>query len=127
LGWYSKGRRFAPWLGIFFKLARCGYTLRVTSQASYSHEYITPTQKKRIHNYTDVFDEKLGTLPGKIHLQVDATCKPVMLPAIKIAVAVREKFKNELKRLEDFKAIALVDKPTELVSQIVAAMKKSGS
>jgi hypothetical protein len=31
-----------------FKLARCGYTLRVTSQASYSPEYITPTQKKII-------------------------------------------------------------------------------
>ena len=29
-----------------FKLARCGYTLRVTSQASYSPEYIAPTQKK---------------------------------------------------------------------------------
>ena len=34
--------RFPPWSGIFFKLARCGYTLRVTSQASYSPEYITP-------------------------------------------------------------------------------------
>jgi hypothetical protein len=32
-------------VSIFFKLARCGYTLRVTSQASYSPEYITPTQK----------------------------------------------------------------------------------
>jgi hypothetical protein len=29
-----------------FKLARCGYTLRVTSQSSYSPEYITPSQKK---------------------------------------------------------------------------------
>ena len=28
---------------------RCGYTLRVTSQASYSPEYITPTQKN--HDY----------------------------------------------------------------------------
>jgi hypothetical protein len=36
--------------GIFFKLARCGYTLRVTSQASYSPEYITPTKKKIIIN-----------------------------------------------------------------------------
>ena len=35
--------------GIFFKLARCGYTLRVTSQASYSPEYIAPTQKN--HDY----------------------------------------------------------------------------
>jgi hypothetical protein len=29
-----------------FKPARCGYTLRVTSQASYSPEYITPAQQK---------------------------------------------------------------------------------
>jgi hypothetical protein len=29
--------RFPPWSGIFFKLAQCGYTLRVTSQASYRH------------------------------------------------------------------------------------------
>jgi hypothetical protein len=36
---------FSSLSGIFFKLARCGYTLRVTSQASYSPEYITPTQK----------------------------------------------------------------------------------
>jgi hypothetical protein len=34
------------WPGIFFKLTRFGYTLRVTSQASYSPEYITPTQKE---------------------------------------------------------------------------------
>jgi hypothetical protein len=39
--------------GIFFKLARCGYTLRVTSQASYSPEYITPTQKN--HEYQTCF------------------------------------------------------------------------
>jgi hypothetical protein len=26
----------------------CGYTLRVTSQASYSPEYITPTQKNHV-------------------------------------------------------------------------------
>jgi hypothetical protein len=32
--------------GIFVKLALCGYTLRVTSQTSYSPDYITPTQKK---------------------------------------------------------------------------------
>jgi hypothetical protein len=37
---------FPPWPGIFFKLVRCGYTLRVTSQTSYSPEYTTPAQKK---------------------------------------------------------------------------------
>ena len=30
-----------PWPGIFFKLARCGYTLRVATHTSYSPEYIT--------------------------------------------------------------------------------------
>ena len=32
-----------------FQACPCGYTLRVTSQASYSPEYITPTQKN--HDY----------------------------------------------------------------------------
>jgi hypothetical protein len=36
-----------------FKLARCGYALRVTSQASYSPEYITPTQKN--HDQYEIF------------------------------------------------------------------------
>ena len=29
---YSHRASFPPWPGTFFKLARCGYTLRVTSQ-----------------------------------------------------------------------------------------------
>ena len=51
----------------------------------------------------------------------------MVLPTRKIPVAVRQKFKNELKRLEDLNVIAPVDEPTEWVSQIVVAMKKSGS
>ena len=39
--------------------------------------------------YPDVFAAKLGTLPGKAHLQVDSNCKPVVLPARKILVAIR--------------------------------------
>jgi hypothetical protein len=44
---------FVQCSGIFFKLARCGYTLRVTSQAAFSPEYITPTQKN--HDYYGIF------------------------------------------------------------------------
>jgi hypothetical protein len=44
--------------GIFF---RCGYTLRVTSQASYSPEYITPTQKK-IHDFPHVYPNQNSRL-----------------------------------------------------------------
>ena len=77
-------------------------------------------------NYADVFDKGLGTLPGKVRLQVDPDCKPVILPARKVPVSVREKFKEELQRLERLKVIAPVDEPTEWVSQIVVAVKKSG-
>jgi hypothetical protein len=55
--------RFPPWSdsGIFFKLARWGYTLRVTSQASYSPEYITPTQKNHYLLYIR-FSSDIGLL-----------------------------------------------------------------
>jgi hypothetical protein len=53
--------------GIFFKLARCGYTLRVTSQASYSPEYITSTQKNHEHS--------IYYLTGRMSLYACALCK----------------------------------------------------
>jgi hypothetical protein len=40
---HGGNRTYDLWRHIF-KLARCGYALRVTSQASYSPEYITLTQ-----------------------------------------------------------------------------------
>ena len=41
-------------------------------------------------------------------------------------MSVREKFKEELQRLERLKVITPVDEPTEWVSEIVVAVKKSG-
>ena len=49
--------------------------------------------------YAGVFNERLGTLPGKVHLQVDPDCKPVILPARKVPLSDREKFKKELQLL----------------------------
>ena len=49
--------------------------------------------------YADVFNERLGTLPGKVHLQVDPDCKPVILSARKVPLSDREKFKKELQLL----------------------------
>ena len=83
-------------------------------------------QSDLIDKYPDVFDKSIGMLPGKVHLQVDPDSKPVVLPARKIPVSVRVKFKEELKRLESIKIFASVDQPTKWVSQIVVAVKKSG-
>jgi hypothetical protein len=61
------------WSGIFFKLVRCGYTLRVTSQASYSPEYITPTQKN--HGYRSCWNNLLRVCwPHQLCYKMITTC-----------------------------------------------------
>ena len=79
-----------------------------------------------IDKYPDVFNKSPGTLPGKVHLQVDSNSKPVVLQVRKIPAFVREKFKEELKRLESMEVIASLDQLTEWDSQIVVAVNKSG-
>ena len=49
-----------------------------------------------------------------------------VLPARKVPVSVKEKFEEELQRLENLNVITPVDEPTEWVSQMVVALKKSG-
>jgi hypothetical protein len=46
-----------------FQLARCGCTLRVTSQTSSSPEYITPTHIKEYHilEYIDIEGTRLSS------------------------------------------------------------------
>ena len=68
-----------------------------------------------IDKYSDVFNRSRGTLPGKVHLQVDPDARRVVLSARKIPVSVP--------RLESIKVNAPVDQPTEWVSQIVVAVK----
>ena len=50
----------------------------------------------------------------------------MILPVRKVPVSVKEKFKAELKRLQDLKVIAHVDQPAEWVCQFVIAVNKSG-
>ena len=56
------------------------------------------------NKYPDVFENGLGKLPGKVHLQVDLVCQPVILPARKVPVSVKEKFKGELKKVAGSKS-----------------------
>ena len=69
-----------------------------------------------------LFCNNLGTLHGKVHLQVDPDCKPVVLPPRNVPVSILKTF-EQLLRLESVKA---VNEPTEWVNQAVVAVKKSG-
>ena len=85
------------------------------------------TMEKVVKEYPDVFERNLGTFPGKVHLEVDPDIRPVITSPRRIPTALKEKFKEELQRLEDLKVIAPVDKPTPWVSSVVVATKKSGA
>ena len=79
-----------------------------------------------IKRFSDVFDRPLGTFPGKVHLEVEPNAVPVIIPPWRIPTALKEKFKEELKRFVDEKIISPVDQPTPWVRSVVVATKKSG-
>ena len=79
-----------------------------------------------IQRYDDVFSRELGTLPGTVHLQVDEAAQPVITPPRRVPTALKNKFKDELDRLEKLGVLATVDEPTNWVSSVVVTTKKSG-
>ena len=85
------------------------------------------TVEQIVNDFPAVFKSELGSFPGEVHLEVDENATPVVAPTRRIPVALREKFKDELDRLEDLNVIAKVDEPTPWVSSVVVATKKNGA
>ena len=85
------------------------------------------TVEEIVKQYPQVFGSQLGRFPGKVKLEVDEKVKPVITPTRRVPTALREKFKDELNRLEALGVIAKVDEPTPWVSSVVVTTKKSGS
>lgn len=73
-----------------------------------------------------MFSGELGSVPGEQHICMNTTIKPVIMPAKRIALAVRPKLREELTRLRPPSVIAPVDKPTLWVSQVVLILEKNG-
>ena len=68
---------------------------------------------------------KLGQFQGQLHLEVDSAVRPVQLPVRKVPIAIKEKGKEELKRVTSLGVIEPVEGPIEWVSSLVV-VKKSG-
>ena len=85
------------------------------------------TTEQLITHHADVFSKELGTLHGTVHLQVDENAEPTITPARRVPTALKEKYKEELDRLEKLGVLATVDEPTPWVSSVVIATKKSGA
>ncbi|PVD22378.1 hypothetical protein C0Q70_18188 [Pomacea canaliculata] len=76
--------------------------------------------------YPVLFSETQGNLPGVVHLEVDPTVPPVTAPSGRVPHAMKDKLSKELKRLTKRGEITPVDQPTDWVSRMVLATKKSG-
>ena len=83
------------------------------------------TKNSVLKDYTHAF-KGLGSIPGecKIHLKSDAI--PVVHPPRKIPVALKDRCKAELDRMEKMGVIQKVHEPTDWVNSMVLVEKKSG-
>lgn len=80
------------------------------------------SKENLLKSYEDVF-KGLGELPGKHHINIDDTVAPVIHPPRKVPVALRDKVKTELQRMEQLGVIARQDEPTDWVHSLVTVRK----
>ena len=75
-----------------------------------------------MQEFSDCFGE-IGTLPKIHHIHVDPEVKPVVHAPRRVPVALHEKLKAELDRMEKLNIIERVFEPTEWVNSLVVVQK----
>lgn len=68
-----------------------------------------------LEEFADVFVGE-GKLERDLHLEIDPSVTPVQLPTRKVPIAVKEKLKTQLSRLEELGVIKSFDVPTDWIS-----------
>ena len=76
--------------------------------------------------YSDVFSDDLGTLPGNVHLTIDETVQPVAITSCRLPISQKGKVKEILENMEKKNIVSKVDQPTDWVSRMVTATKSNG-
>ena len=84
------------------------------------------TTESILKEYADVFRGE-GKLEGDLHLEIDPNVPPVQLPTRKVPIAIKEKLKEEMDRLEGLNIITPVNVPTSWISATVVTLKKNGN
>ncbi|KAK3748958.1 hypothetical protein QZH41_006844 [Actinostola sp. cb2023] len=84
----------------------------VTPQRDGSNVNQLLTVEGIVQSYPEEFESQLGSFPGKVHLEFDENVTPTITPTRRISTALKEKFKQELDRMEELGVVAKVEKPT---------------
>lgn len=74
--------------------------------------------------YKDLFTDELGELPITYSMTTDPTVQPVVRPAHRIPLAMQDRVKAELDRMESLGVITAVSEPSDWVSSMVVTHKK---
>ena len=80
-----------------------------------------------LSEFPDLFDGKLGKIPGKVHLEIDSAATPVARPPYNVPIALRDPCKLKLQEMEADGVICSETQPTEWVSNMVLIDKNKGS
>lgn len=78
-----------------------------------------------LQEYLELF-KGVGELPGVHRIVIDKSVQPVICPARKVPLGLRDKLRVELSRMEELGIVRKVNHPTEWVNPIVIAAKKNG-
>lgn len=79
-----------------------------------------------VEEFTDVFKDELGSLPGVVHLNVDKTVTPNVAATRRVPIALKSCLKTELERLVKQGIIEPVVNPTRWVSALALVVKPNG-
>lgn len=82
-------------------------------------------KKSLLKEYNDVF-EGIGELEGYHHIVIDKSVNPVIHPPRRVPIALRDKLKAEIDRMEKLGIVQKVEQPTEWVNSMVIVEKQNG-
>ena len=79
-----------------------------------------------LEEYSEVFGDGLGVLPGEVQLTINKEVPPVAIASCRVPVSLKKKVKSKLRDMEVQGVIEKVEQPTEWVSRMVTSVKSNG-
>ena len=84
------------------------------------------TMEEVTASYSDVF-KGLGCMEGALHLEVDMTVAPAIMPPRRVPLTLKNRLKDELTHLEKASVIIREEEPTDWVSSLIVTENQTGS
>ena len=76
-------------------------------------------------SYSDVL-KGLGCMEGTLHLEVDTTVAPAIMPPRRVPLTLKDRLKHELTRLEKASVIIKEEETTDWLTSLVVTEKPNG-